>query len=323
MEEHMKEELSPCKDLYYLVTIADEGSLTKAAEKLYLSQPSLSFFLKELERKIGVQIFTRAKTGLLPTAAGEKVLSAARAMLDEWARTLDHVHSISSTKPFIFATPAFRGTIILPSIMVDLNTALPELNFKFEEMLTHNVPQAFESGRINAAFMVNDKMSGDAYSNRKIIDEEIFLVSSSEHAMYADAKSVSTGLYIEPEMLCDYNVIVLQPHHQLQMQIDSFFKKNNITPKKIIETSNIVTSIKMAESGIGVTFLPTMFLPQCDCAPVSIGRSGLYWPIYLSSRKKSSVRLDRTLFTSIQETYKSIMPERISCGMPLFDEAEC
>ena len=101
----MKEELSPCKDLYYLVTIADEGSLTKAAEKLYLSQPSLSFFLKELERKIGVQIFTRAKTGLLPTAAGEKVLSAARAMLDEWARTLDHVHSISSTKPFIFATP--------------------------------------------------------------------------------------------------------------------------------------------------------------------------------------------------------------------------
>lgn len=306
-----KANLGPCKDLYYLVTIAEEGSLTKAAEKLYVAQPSLSFFLKEIEMKIGVKIFTRVKTGLVPTMAGELVLSTAKKMLVDWETALDKIHDISNADPFVFATPAFRGTIILPAIMVDLHASLPELNFKFEEILTKNIPSAFETNKIKSAFMVNNKMPDEEYTNRKIIDEEIFMVGHPSHPMYSDAHRTSEGMWLEPDLLSKYNVIVLQLGHQLRKRVDSFFAEKNITPQKIVETSNIVTSIKMAESGIGITFLPSMFLPQCDCVPVSIGHSGLRWPIYLSSRKDSNDQVEKVLFNSIQGTYRSILSARL------------
>lgn len=307
----MKTDLSPCKDLYYLVTIAEEGSLTKAAEKLYVAQPSLSFFLKEIERKIDVKLFIRVKTGLVPTFAGEVILSTAKNMLNDWGSALNIIHSIADTDPFTFATPAFRGTIILPSIMVNLQAALPKLNFKFEEILTQNVPAAFESNKIQTAFMVDKKMPGDGFNNRKIIDEEIFLVGHPSHPMYTEVHETAKGMWLDPCSVSKYSVIVLQSGHQLSKKVDNFFVENNISPQKVIQTSNIVTSIKMAESGIGLTFLPAMFLPQCNCAPVSIGRAGLHWPIFLSSRKNTNEQIDDILFNSIQTTYRLIMSSRI------------
>lgn len=305
----MKAGMSPCKDLYYLVVIAEEGSLTRASEKLYVSQPSLSFFLKELERKLGVKIFTRVKSGLIPTAAGELVLSTAKKMLADWDAALEQLRILSSAEPYVFATPAFRGTIILPSIIVDLKSAFPELNFKFEEILTKNIPGAFAEDKIQAAFMVNKKMEGEDYRNRKIVDEEIFLIGHADHPMYSEAHRTPEGLWIEPERLAGYDVIVLQSGHQLRNYNDAFFSKNNIRPRKEIETGNIVTSIKMAESGIGVTFLPSMFLHQGSGTPVSIGRDGLRWPIYLASRKGSNEQIDSVLFDSIQKAYGQIVAE--------------
>lgn len=306
----MKANYSPCKELNYLVTIADEGALTKAAEKLYVAQPSLSFFLKEFESKVGVQIFTRKKAGLVPTPAGEILISTAKKMLEDWDTSVSVVKELTAASPYVFATPAFRGTIILPAIMVDLQLALPDLNFKFEEILTKNVPSAFENKKIDAAFMVNNKMDDEAYINRKIIDEEIFLVSSPSSQLYSEAHISENCLWIDPTALNNYSVINLQPGHQLSNKVISFFEENNITPKKIVETSNIVTSMKMAETGIGITFLPAMFLPQCNCVPVSIGHEGLRWPIYLSSRAETSSDVNDILYSSISNTYNYILSKK-------------
>lgn len=299
--------LSICKELYYLVTIAEEGSLTKASQKLYVAQPSLSFFLKEMERKIGIRLFSRVKTGLVPTAAGEIILSTAKKMLEDWETALDTIQTTSKIDSYVFATPAFRGTIILPSIMVNLQGFLPEIIFDFTEILTSNIPIAFEENRIHAAFMVNQKMNGDQYINRKIIDEEIFLVGHSSHPMYRDAYENNGLLRIDPKMLNDYDVIVLQPIHQIYRKVSNYFQENDIHPRKLIETSNMMTSIKMAESGIGITFLPAMFLLQCNCTPVSIGQSGLRWPVYLTTHQNSNSLIATALFNSIQKTYRSIL----------------
>lgn len=303
----MNAHYGPCKELYYLVTIAEEGSLTKATEKLYVAQPSLSFFLKEFENKVGSKIFMRVKSGLVPTAVGEILILTARKMLDDWESALSVIKEIPSAMPYVFATPAFRGTIILPSIIVDLQTALPDLNFKFEEILTKNAPAAFETGRIDAAFMVDKKMNGEEYVNRKIFDEEIFLVSSPISRLYSDAHVNANGLWIEPTVLKEYNIIVLQHGHQLSAKVDEFLSENNITPKKIINTSNIVTSMKMAESGIGITFLPSMFLSQCSCVPVSVGQEGLHWPIFLSTKAATPNNVNDILYSSIQSICEYIL----------------
>ena len=65
------------QQIFYAIEIANTGSMTKAAENLYISQPSLTNAIKELENEIGIQIFLRKKKGVIPTNDGKEFLSRA------------------------------------------------------------------------------------------------------------------------------------------------------------------------------------------------------------------------------------------------------
>ena len=69
------------KQLLYIVAIADTGNLTQAAKRLYISQPTLSIFLKKLEAELGVSLFLRAGNRMVPTHAGELYIDTARVIL--------------------------------------------------------------------------------------------------------------------------------------------------------------------------------------------------------------------------------------------------
>ena len=71
----------------YIVAIADEGSVTRAAEKLFLTRPALSHYLLTLEESLGSPIFRRTRSGLIPTAAGEIYIRGARQVLDTVRQT--------------------------------------------------------------------------------------------------------------------------------------------------------------------------------------------------------------------------------------------
>ena len=71
------------QQLTYLVTAAECGNMTEAAEKLFISQPSLSAAIKNLEEEMGVTIFVRSNKGIVPTRDGEELLSYARMLLEQ------------------------------------------------------------------------------------------------------------------------------------------------------------------------------------------------------------------------------------------------
>ena len=70
-------------DLRYIVVIAEENSITKAADKLYMTQPALSQYLKKVEKELGVLIFERTTTGVRPTAEGVQFLAFAKNVLHQ------------------------------------------------------------------------------------------------------------------------------------------------------------------------------------------------------------------------------------------------
>ena len=71
------------QQLTYLVTVADCGNITEAAEKLFISQPSLSAAIHNLEKEMGVTAFTRSNKGVTVTREGEELLSFARMLLEQ------------------------------------------------------------------------------------------------------------------------------------------------------------------------------------------------------------------------------------------------
>ena len=72
------------KELDYLITLADEKNISRAAEKLFMAQSSLSHFIRQLESELGTTLFIRTPRGIIPTASGEQFLVHARNMLQEF-----------------------------------------------------------------------------------------------------------------------------------------------------------------------------------------------------------------------------------------------
>ena len=78
------------QQLTYLVTVADCGNITEAAEKLFISQPSLSAAIHNLEKEMGVTAFTRSNKGVTVTREGEELLSFARMLLEQADNMKEH-----------------------------------------------------------------------------------------------------------------------------------------------------------------------------------------------------------------------------------------
>ena len=86
------------KELNYLIAIADEGSISRAAESLYMAQSSLSQFLQQYEAELGVRLFFRTARGVRPTAAGQAFIQNARQILLHYRRAQNEVWDIEQLK---------------------------------------------------------------------------------------------------------------------------------------------------------------------------------------------------------------------------------
>jgi len=94
-----RREIMTLQQLYYLVTVADCGNITEAAKKLFISQPSLSAAIHNLEKEMGVTAFVRANKGVVVTREGEELLSYARMLLEQADNMKDHFGSGDSRGP--------------------------------------------------------------------------------------------------------------------------------------------------------------------------------------------------------------------------------
>lgn len=86
------------RELIYVKTIADEGSISKAAQKLYLSQPSLSHCVQRIEESLGAKLFTRSPTGLTLTYVGERYYSVATEILHIYSDFQQEVGEMKSLR---------------------------------------------------------------------------------------------------------------------------------------------------------------------------------------------------------------------------------
>ena len=100
------------KELNYIVTIADEGSISRAAEKLYMAQSSLSQFLQLYEAELGAPLFMRTSRGVRPTASGSVFLNHARQILLQYHRAQSELWDIEelSGGRIELGISTFRGT---------------------------------------------------------------------------------------------------------------------------------------------------------------------------------------------------------------------
>lgn len=149
------------KNIHYLFAIEELGSISAAAKRMYISQPSLSQFLKKYEDDLGYPIFIRTKQGLKLTCEGAMFLDTARSILrlerDMRNRLADASGSMSGS--MIFAVSAQRAPFLLPRVLPEFYQKYPGVNVEIVEGRTKDLEDQLKKGTIDLGLIIPDRKS--------------------------------------------------------------------------------------------------------------------------------------------------------------------
>jgi LysR family hydrogen peroxide-inducible transcriptional activator len=273
------------RDLQYLVAVHDLNNFSKAAERCFVSQPTLSGQLKKLEEELGSPLMERSTRQVLFTDLGEKVVQQARGVL----LSIDHIRDLARQSDDIMAGDLHIGLIptvgpfLLPIIMPALSESFPKLNLFLYELQTDTLIDKLLKGELDAAVLA--KLDWDhPVRELALYSETMNLAVSDQDPLAASSEPVVKSV------LQDRAVLMLEDGHCLRDQaLGVCFAAGAIEDQRFQATS-MDTLLHMVGAGAGITLTPELacrgsiagvrFLPFADPKPMR--------EIVMLHRKKSA-----------------------------------
>lgn len=246
------------KDLSYVIAISEHQNITKAANSLYLSQPTLTKFVQNLEKSLGQKLFRKVGNKFLLTYAGERYVAKASEILVLKKELDQEMADIirSNVGSLNIAFPAVRGTYMLPCTLPIFKSLYPNVRMNIIEADSSNLDAMILAGSIDLAFYNGPSKSPDI--NYEIINtEEILLVMSPKHpcANKGIMKKGCTHPWIDLTMIKDEFFILQKPEQRTRQIINNLLKENNISLDNHLITSNIRAAAELAAKNYGLAFI--------------------------------------------------------------------
>ena len=248
------------RHLRYFVAVAEEGSLTLAAEKrLHTAQPSLSRQIRDLEYEVGVQLMSRSVHGVELTAAGRAFLDHARLALTQAEAAKEAARRAAQPAKPTFALGFLTGTEMdwLPQAMRILNDELPNIEVKVSSQYSPDLAAALMRGRLDAAFMRREEHADDLVYRRVTTEPLIVVFPSDHHLASHDA--------VEPEELAGETFIIpSNTAPTVRVVVEDYLKRSGLDISPDHEVDNLAHAVSMIASTRAVMLLPAYarnFLP--------------------------------------------------------------
>lgn len=246
------------KELTYLIAIAEEKSISRAAERLYMAQSSLSQFLSTLEANLGSKLFIRLSTGVRPTEAGRIMIEYAYATLSEFHRVQDEMQDIADLQRgrVILGISGFRGSYLLPPVLNEFRTKYPGIHVNIVEQNSMMLEEMLLSGEIDIAVIVLP-VSDQRIKSEFLMKDEICIITSKDHPVVSKAWHSDTSavpLHIDIHDTAEYEYYLSDYDTILGREARRIFMKNNIVPITYNEKLTALFAAAMGAEGQGLAF---------------------------------------------------------------------
>jgi DNA-binding transcriptional LysR family regulator len=237
-------------ELYQLrsfVAVGELGHLTRAAERLHISQPALSAHVKALEEELGLELFERRSNGMLLTTAGRRLIAQAQALLDAAQAMRDEARAIKGE----IAGIARVGTLSDPAfikVAALMNAAVvryPSVEIQLHQEVTGAAFEKVREGALDASFYYGD-LSHPRVTGMPLREITYRIVAPAAwHSRIA--RAAWADIAAEPWVMTP----PISTHHQLA---SALFRKHAIAPAKVVEADNefVVGSLVVAGLGMGL-----------------------------------------------------------------------
>ena len=244
------------KNPEYILEIARQQSVTHAAEKLLVTQSTLSQYLLKLENELGTPLFSREKSGLVPTEAGHVYLHAARAVVQIQNAAAASIAALKK-EGFLCVGVSFWGLTLLTGLLPAFKSRFPDITLRiFVDDYAH-LKVMMQAGRIDLAVIsITEEDDRPAQGAIDLRREELVVALPREAAYcleHPDAEFISEKQL--PQALDTLNFIAPDEGASIRRIEDALFRRLMYRPHVICEVEREDSATRMVAAGVGAAIL--------------------------------------------------------------------
>lgn len=258
------------KELIYVKTVADEKSISQAARKLFMAQPSLSQSIQRIEETLGTALFNRTSKGLTLTFAGERYYHMASQILkmyEDFELEISDINNLRTGRVHMGITNHL-GTLTLARILPKYRELCPYIELFIHEENTASLEQMLLRGDLDFVIMHAPKESSQPQIYYDNLTRDPFVIAM--HPLHPLVeKAVPRPGYPYPvldfKLLAGEPFLMLHKEQRIRQITDSVLQKAGITQPRIALTlRNYETALLLAARGLGVTLIPLQYFQMAS-----------------------------------------------------------
>lgn len=237
------------------VQVANQRSFSRAAEALFLTQPSVTARIQALERDLGERLFERSGRGIRLTEVGECFLPHAERVLQALNAGRDAIDSLRNlhSGSLVLASATTVSTYVLPGLLKTFRARYPRIEVsvrtgRSEQVLQMLLQDEAQVGLVRAVYHQDIETKG-------LIEDELVLVANSTHDL------IGAGT-VTVEQLGDHPFIFFDRNSSYYSLAQGMFRQHGVVPRTQMELDSMEATKKMVEEGLGIAMLPKVALER-------------------------------------------------------------
>ena len=282
------------KNPEYFLTVAAERSISKAAEKLYISQPYLSQHIIRLEESFGVRLLDRERSPLALTPAGEvyaSYLDSCRQLYQKLLMDFDAI-STDRAQTLRMGFSNWRASVLLPDILPAFSQKYPQVRLDLFEVRTSEMYRLIADDKVDLVIMNTTLDTPDYVTDEVIFYEKILLVGNRRDPVTQQfLAQQAAGQPLDLHLLEGVRMLLLRPELTLAKRVTNFLDKHQIALRDLVYTTSATTILNLTAQNYGFCFLNETGVssapnPQ-ELAFFDRGSDDLSHPLCVVYKKKS------------------------------------
>lgn len=262
------------KELLYVKTVADEKSISRAAKKLFIAQPSLSQSIQRIEEALGTPLFNRNTKGLTLTFAGERYCQMASQVLkmyEDFELEISDINNLRTGRVHMGITNHL-GTLTLARILPEYRRICPYVELYIHEENTATLEQMLLRGELDFVIMHAPRDISPSQIHYDIMARDPFVIAiHPQHRLIQKAVKKPGFPYpiLDLKLLAKEPFLMLHKEQRIRQITDAVLLKAGISrPSIALTLRNYETALLLAARGLGTTLIPLQYFQKIGRAHV-------------------------------------------------------
>lgn len=247
------------KDMIYVREVAKYNNFSKASKTLYVSQPALSKAIMQLEKELGVTLFSRSSTSVSLTEAGQIFLEKAESILELTKELESTMHTLSKPESSILRIgfSQFYNKYFTPHLIPEFKKLYPNITIEIAEGVSSANEKKLLDNEIDLAIMPLP-ISSSTLKYELVYNEKIqFAYCSNNRKLHGIYKEAVRGEHFDLSLFKDIPFVLLKEGFKMRLLSEAICKEFGFAPNTILSTENFDTVNSLVDQDLGVSFLPS------------------------------------------------------------------